>query len=148
MSEEKILQISSPYFTAAVIVAVEGRVKRAAPDCIVRRRMAIRTSVRSRGRARLENQTGSMMPQVLNKHRVKYEDAPKAVYVGRGSPWGNPFKIGRDGTRAEVIARFEREILPEFDVSMLRGKDLLCWCAPLPCHADLLLKKANGIEGD
>lgn len=25
----------------------------------------------------------------------------------------------------------------------LRGKDLVCWCAPLPCHADILLELAN-----
>ena len=66
-----------------------------------------------------------------------------AVYVGRGSPWGNPFQIGRDGDRATVIERFRCEVLPALDVSALRGKALVCYCAPLPCHADLLLAKAN-----
>jgi len=27
------------------------------------------------------------------------------VYIGRPSKWGNPFVIGRDGSRADVIAK-------------------------------------------
>jgi hypothetical protein len=68
-----------------------------------------------------------------------------AVYVGRGTPWGNPFKIGVHGDRDEVCDRFEREILPALDVSQLVGKQLLCWCTPLRCHADALLRKANAL---
>lgn len=68
---------------------------------------------------------------------------PGAVYVGRGTPWGNPFRVGRDGTRSEVIERFRREVLPTLDLTPLRGKDLVCWCAPKPCHADVLLEAAN-----
>lgn len=66
-----------------------------------------------------------------------------AVYVGRGSPWGNPFVIGRDGTRAEVISRFEREVLSRLNMAPLVGKHLLCFCAPLPCHGDVLLRAAQ-----
>lgn len=81
------------------------------------------------------------LPCVLNKRRHKI---PKeAVYVGRGSPWGNPFKIGPDGDRTEVIERFRVEVLPTLNVTPLRGKDLVCYCAPQACHADLLLQKAN-----
>jgi hypothetical protein len=82
------------------------------------------------------------MPRVLNKHH--YDGYPPgSVYCGRGSPWGNPFVIGKDGTRDEVCERFEREILPKLDVSKLRGRDLVCFCAPKRCHCDALLKKAN-----
>lgn len=43
--------------------------------------------------------------KVLNKYHA---GIPKgAVYIGRGSPWGNPFIIGKDGTRDEVIAKYE-----------------------------------------
>ncbi len=81
------------------------------------------------------------MPRVLNKHR---HEIPKgAAYIGRGSRWGNPFKIGEHGDRDEVCDRFEREILPTLDVSELRGKDLVCFCAPHRCHGDAILKKAN-----
>ena len=72
-----------------------------------------------------------------------------AIYVGRPSKWGNPFAIGKDGTRAEVIEKY-REWVTEasadgnlFDVRELRGKDLVCWCAPEPCHADVLMELAN-----
>lgn len=83
------------------------------------------------------------MPRVFN---IKDENIPRsAIYVGRGTLWGNPFKIGKDGTRNEVCERFEREILPTLDVSELRGKDLICHCFPKRCHATSLLKKANSI---
>lgn len=81
------------------------------------------------------------MPRVLNKHR---DGMPLgSVYCGRGSPWGNPFKIGVHGTRDEVCDRFEREILPKLDTLPLRGKDLVCFCAPKRCHCDALLREAN-----
>jgi len=79
-------------------------------------------------------------PGVWNKHKTH---PTNAVYIGRGSPYGNPFKIGRDGDRDEVCDRFEREILPTLDVSALRGKDLVCFCAPSRCHGDAILRKAN-----
>lgn len=81
------------------------------------------------------------MPRVYNK---KTTIPPSdAVYVGRSSPWGNPFRMGWDGSRDVVCDRFEKEILPHMDVSSLRGKDLVCFCAPKRCHADAILKKAN-----
>jgi uncharacterized protein DUF4326 len=46
------------------------------------------------------------MCRVLNKHHAGVPAG--AVYIGRGSKWGNPFRIGRDGNRAIVIAKFER----------------------------------------
>mgnify|MGYP005610208313 CR=1 FL=1 len=80
-------------------------------------------------------------PRVYNKH---HGDAPQdAVYIGRGSPWGNPFVIGRDGPREEVIARFAREVLPKLDLRPLRGKSLVCFCAPKACHGDVLLETAR-----
>lgn len=68
---------------------------------------------------------------------------PGSVYIGRCSPWGNPFKIGEHGDRDTVCDRFEDEILPTLDVSSLRGKHLICYCAPLRCHSDAILRKAN-----
>lgn len=72
---------------------------------------------------------------------------PYDVYVGRPTKWGNPFVIGRDGTREEVIAKYEDYLRNRLDLWMalpdLRGKVLACWCAPLPCHADVLLRLAN-----
>ena len=83
------------------------------------------------------------MPKVLNKSRDQIP--PDAIYVGRPSKWGNPFRIGIDGTREEVIAKYREKIIrePPGDFSELRGHDLVGWCAPLPCHADILLEVAN-----
>jgi hypothetical protein len=81
------------------------------------------------------------MPRVLNKH---IDPIPVgAVYIGRGSKYGNPYIRGEHGTRAEVIKLFEKFVLPDLDVSELRGCDLVCFCAPRPCHGDSILRKAN-----
>ena len=71
------------------------------------------------------------------------------MYIGRPGPYGNPFTIGRDGSREEVIAKHRAWIMERPDLQArarreLRGKILGCWCAPLPCHGDLLLEIANG----
>jgi hypothetical protein len=51
------------------------------------------------------------MPKVLNKH---IHGIPvNSVYCGRGSPYGNPFKIGIDGDRDDVCDKFEKNILPK-----------------------------------
>lgn len=87
------------------------------------------------------------MPRVYNKH---HKDAPAdAVYVGRPSKWGNPFVIGKDGTRVQVIKKYRdwietRGILQAEVKKELQGKDLVCWCTPAKCHADILLEIANG----
>ena len=72
------------------------------------------------------------------------------VYVGRPTQWGNPFVIGRDGNRDDVIAKYTTWLLrnPQLlaQLPTLRGKVLACWCAPLACHADVLVRLANGEE--
>ncbi|MGA7263045.1 MAG: DUF4326 domain-containing protein [Stellaceae bacterium] len=69
------------------------------------------------------------MCKVLNKHAMgSHADA---VYIGRGSKWGNPFRIGIDGDRAAVIAKYEcwlrnqHHLLRALDE--LRGCNLLCF---------------------
>lgn len=84
------------------------------------------------------------MAKVLNK----YKDRDVGVYIGRPSKWGNPFVIGKDGEREEVILKYENYILNnplllEECKRELRGKNLVCFCAPKPCHGDVLLKIAN-----
>jgi hypothetical protein len=74
-----------------------------------------------------------------------------AIYVGRPTKWGNPFRIGSGmaPTREEAIEIYRTHITKGLGVALLedleelRGKDLVCWCAPLPCHADVLLELAN-----
>lgn len=86
-------------------------------------------------------------PRVLHQQNRHAE----AVYVGRPTKWGNPFVIGKDGTRDQVIALYRAHILARPDLLRalpeLRGKDLVCWCAPKACHGDVLLELANGGTG-
>lgn len=83
-------------------------------------------------------------PRVYNK--AKLPRSVTAVYIGRGSPYGNPFKIGVHGDRDAVCGMFETLILPTLDVEPLRGKNLMCFCAPLRCHGDSILKKLRDTE--
>jgi len=80
--------------------------------------------------------------KVVHCKKEKYD-----MYIGRPSKWGNPFNIGRDGSREEVIRKYEKYLLSNKklmnDIHELRGKILGCWCAPLACHGDVLIKYAN-----
>jgi ParB family transcriptional regulator, chromosome partitioning protein len=71
------------------------------------------------------------------------------VSVDRRTEWGNPFEMPHDGDRQTVISNYAEHYLPHKPsllarVSELRGKALACWCAPEPCHADVLKGKAEG----
>jgi len=72
---------------------------------------------------------------------LRYE--PYDVFIGRGSIWGNPFRIGLHGTRKEVIEKYKSFILsrPEMmeQLPNLKGKILGCYCKPLACHGDILV---------
>lgn len=83
------------------------------------------------------------MTKVVHCRRHKYD-----VYIGRPSKWGNPFIIGPDGTREEVLFKYRQYLSINFPLLMeikkeLKGKVLGCYCAPLPCHGDLLAKLAD-----
>jgi|SRR6185369_6108165 len=61
--------------------------------------------------------------------------------------WANPFKLSRDGDHNLVIAMYHRWLLQQAHLLAalpeLRGKDLVCWCAPERCHGDILIELAN-----
>lgn len=85
--------------------------------------------------------------RVVNIKNKEYYD----VYIGRPSKWGNPFVIGRDGTREGVIAKYRRWILkqPELMAAIhteLKGKRLGCYCSPLHCHGHVLAELADSKE--
>ncbi len=87
-----------------------------------------------------------MKTRVVNKRQSRYD-----VYIGRGGPWGNPYQIGPDGGRGKVIAKYRVWIMSEDRVAIalraslhrLQGKVLGCFCAPLPCHGDVLAELAD-----
>lgn len=77
---------------------------------------------------------------------VHCKKEPYDIYIGRPSKWGNPFSIGKDGSRQEVIAKYRAWIASQpallASIDELRGKTLGCWCAPNECHGDVLKELA------
>jgi hypothetical protein len=79
-----------------------------------------------------------------------------AVYIGRPTYWGNPFTHISTGTQAQFIVKSRDEAVKAYEEWIraqpemcarakheLKGKSLICWCAPLKCHGDVLMKIAN-----
>lgn len=94
---------------------------------------------------------------------------PNNVYIGRrgvvfvggarypksDSPWANLYKVGRDGSRADVLLRYESDLRLRLavdadlrrELAALRGKTLGCWCYPKPCHGDVLVQVCRELAG-
>ena len=87
---------------------------------------------------------------VVNIKHISGSDLADAVRIDRRSRWGNPFIIGRHGTRDEVIARYRADLWRRIrageialeDLAALDRKTLACWCAPQPCHGHVLERAA------
>lgn len=75
------------------------------------------------------------------------------IYVGRPTVLGNPFAIGKDGDRTEVIHKYRHWLWKEMQhkegrvfqtllnltrIARTGNLTLVCWCHPEPCHADVL----------
>lgn len=81
------------------------------------------------------------------------------IYIGRrsqyhpGSILQNKFKIGVDGTRAQVVTKYRRWLWDEFNkkgavykelmaiskrVANNEYLELVCWCKPKDCHGDII----------
>ena len=81
-----------------------------------------------------------MATTVVNRHKGPFD-----VYIGRGTPWGNPFKVG---SRETVIEKYRQWLwiqmksrkFREAMLDKLDGKVLGCSCKPLPCHGDVLVR--------
>lgn len=78
---------------------------------------------------------------------VNIKTEPYDIYIGRGSILGNPFVIGKDGNREEVISKFEEyarkneKILHFIKTLKDEGGGVLgCHCKPKACHGDILIK--------
>jgi hypothetical protein len=91
------------------------------------------------------------MIRVVNKktHKPSADD----LYIGRPSKWGNPFVMGRDGSREDVVRLYAEWVVeqPALMAALpgLRGKTLVCWCAPQACHGHVLqiLCEDLGVSG-
>ena len=72
------------------------------------------------------------------------------VLIDRRTKWGNPFKLGADGSRDEVIALYRADLWRRIragevsldELAQLDGCWLACWCEPLPYHGDVLTRAA------
>lgn len=86
---------------------------------------------------------------VVNRRKEEFD-----IYIGRGSRWGNPYKIGPDGDRQEVIRKYEYDFraairrgeIVRKDLEALRGKRLGCYCKPYDCHGDVIARAVNNPE--
>jgi hypothetical protein len=87
---------------------------------------------------------GNMTTIVVNKKL----NEPYDIYIGRGSIWGNPYIIGQDGDRDDVISKFtdylysNKELLSK--IHILKGKRLACFCKQkrkfVACHGDVYVR--------
>lgn len=89
---------------------------------------------------------------IINKRDQNFEESRLNVYCGRGSPLGNPFIIGKHGTRTEVIEEYrthfeankfgfygEEQLNHIKKIYVNHGQvNLVCWCAPKACHCDVI----------
>lgn len=110
----------------------------------------------------------------VNSIRPRYHNLkewmadPNNVYIGRKgivfiegkrfpeqeSIWANPYKIGKDGDRNEVLQKYYQYILNKLnsgqiaveELHKLKGKQLGCWCKPELCHGDILVEILKQIE--
>lgn len=90
--------------------------------------------------------------RVVKVRAWKSHEYPGVRYIGRAfagwpeSPFHNPFHVGRDGTRAEVLAKFieywyapEQAALRMAALQFSENEILGCWCRPLSCHGDIIV---------
>jgi RNA recognition motif-containing protein len=95
--------------------------------------------------------TTATPPTTTNRPRTQVVHCKKSnydVYIGRPSDWGNPFVIGKDGDRADVIRKYRNWIMRQPDLlsrakKELRGQRIACWCKPEACHGDVLAEIAD-----
>jgi len=75
------------------------------------------------------------------------------VLIDRTTIFGNPYLIGKHGSRKDVIARHKRyfynrlkDALFREAVESLAGKTLACWCTPLLCHGDVIIEYLESLD--
>ena len=98
------------------------------------------------------------MRAIVNlKHEPRLREAfeyahvvDNTVLIDRRTRWGNPFRLGADGDREQIIARYRADLWRRIragevtleELAELDGCWLVCWCEPLPCHGDVLARAA------
>lgn len=81
------------------------------------------------------------------------------VYVGRPSPLGNPFPMRSEADRNLVVHQYHEWLRKQYRscgrvrdelerllvIAQAGPLELVCWCAPLACHADVIAEALNGM---
>ena len=147
-----IEKLFSDLRSAGVVLSIDrdGRLEFDGPDNVLTDdRLAIMRAHRDGLLALVASVENKQVPEASAGRVVHCKRSAFDVYIGRPGkghpgPWGNPFEIGRDGTRAEVIRKYRSWIVNQKGLMAmlpeLRGKVLGCYCAPLACHGDVLLE--------
>ena len=95
---------------------------------------------------------------VVNKRTFSGQNA---IYIGRGSIFGNPFRI--EMGRAKCIEEYRNKVfipnmsdksspyykaVMEMHRRMQRGEHLFlaCYCAPLACHGDIIKEYLDSLQ--
>lgn len=103
--------------------------------------------------ARLKKIKTKLIPiqitKVVNKQTTNNYD----LYIGRGTPWGNPFAIshGEGPDRADVIEKYKEFFNEKIETDEnfkrgiigMRGLRIGCFCKPAPCHGDVIANYLN-----
>lgn len=76
------------------------------------------------------------------------DEHDNVVLIDRTTPYGNPYKIGVDGNRDEVIEKFRKYLLTNTELQCMvmkefQDKTLACWCKPKKCHGDIYVEFVN-----
>jgi len=86
------------------------------------------------------------MTTVVNVNKEKCD-----IYIGRPSMFGNPYEIGKDGDRKQVINKYRSWFYKKLEnkwfhdrVLELIDKKIGCWCSPLECHGDVIVEYLEG----
>lgn len=95
----------------------------------------------------------------INNAPKGWETDPRYVYIGRpghslDGKWGNPFKMESEENRAEVLIKYTNWLVNEikenykftWKIAKLADKTLVCFCAPKPCHGDILSAFAKTLD--
>ena len=98
-----------------------------------------------------DNNTNTTTSVINIRHDPSQLQQPNTVRIDRRTKWGNPFVIGLDGDRAEVIQKYRKMLhdkrlagtLAIDELANLKGKQLACWCKPAACHGDVLASAAE-----
>lgn len=95
-----------------------------------------------------------MKISILNKYKTTKKDE----YIGRGSPLGNPFKIGPDGTREQVVEKYDnwlttkiknqdpdviKELTRLYYIAEKGELNLICFCSPFLCHGEIIRREIH-----